>query len=444
MGIDFSIKNFFYPAGIYRLKQTLDKTQWLPRGELLEYQEQRLAVIVNQAYNHIPYYRRLFKELGVTPADIRHVNDLKKLPLLSKSTVCERNADFIADNAKRYHPVVYSTSGTSGVPMRIHLDRDSRILEFIYYWRYWGWAGYRLGDRFAELRGSFFMHSNNDALLLWQPHVRRLVLNNSQISSSRVKEVAGAIRKYRPKFLKGMASILYFLALNFKQAGVTDISFQAVFSNGEVLTPQYRAMIEQVFDCPVLDSYGHMESAVAISQCMEGGYHINSDYGILEFEDPRPSENEATMVGRAVGTSLYNHVMPFIRYEVGDDIEFFAEDKTCPCGRTLPLVKVIHGRSDDMIITPDGRVVITLYVLMKFGAKLRFAQFIHESPAVLHVNVVPGEMWADGDNDEMLRYMKELTGKEMDVRVHRITRDDLITDPSGKTRTVISYVKQQV
>ena len=442
MAIDFRIRDFFYPVEIYRLNRTLKKTQWLSRDELLVYQERRLAVILDQAYNHVPYYRRLFKGLGLTPADIRCVDDLKKLPILSKNTVRRGGADFIADNAKRYRPITYNTSGTSGVPMQIQLDRGARILEFVYYWRHWGWAGYKLGDRFAELRTYLFLGSDSDAVSLWQPRLRGLMLNSSQLSLSRVKEMAEAIRRYRPKFLKGMAATLYFMALSFKQAGITDISFRGIFSTGEVLTPQYRVMMEQVFGCPVLDSYGHMEGAVAISQCMEGGYHINSDYGLLEFDDPRPSGDGPAMVGRAVGTSLYNLAMPFIRYDMGDDIEFLPETEICSCGRTLPLVKVIHGRHDDIIITTDGRLVTNMFVLPELVDGIRFAQFIQESPTVLHVNVVPGETWTEGKSEKLFSYVKKLAGKEMAVRMHQITQDDIITDASGKTRAVISYVKK--
>ncbi len=443
MAIDFRVRDFSYPVGIYRLKRLLDKTQWFAKDELLAYQERRLTAVLEQAVKHVPYYRRLFKELGLTAADIRHVDDLKKLPILSKDTVCNAEKDFIADNAKRYRPVIYSTSGTSGVPLRIHLDKSARILEFVYYWRHWSWAGYRLGDRFAELKTCFFLDRDNEAVSMWQPHLRGLMLNGSRLSFARAGEIAGAIRRYRPKFLKGMAATLYFLALIFKQAGITDISFKSIFSTGEMLNPRYRALMEQVFNCPVLDSYGHMEGAVAVSQCMEGGYHINSDYGLLEFEDPKPSANGTTMTGRAVGTSLYNLAMPFIRYDVGDDMEFSPETGTCPCGRTLPLVKAIHGRSEDIIVTPDGRLVTAMFVLPELIRGIRFAQFVQESPTVLRVNVITGEEWTYGERDKLSRYLAQFAGKEMVIGINQITPEDIIRDASGKIRTVISCVEPQ-
>jgi len=87
MAIDFRIRDFFHPIGIYKLRRTLEHTQWLPAGDLSAYQEHRLAVIINQAYSHVPYYRQLLNKLGLRPSDIRSMDDLKKLPLLTKDTV---------------------------------------------------------------------------------------------------------------------------------------------------------------------------------------------------------------------------------------------------------------------------------------------------------------------------------------------------------------------
>jgi len=443
MAIDFRIRDFLYPAGLCRLRRTFERTQWLADGELRAYQEQRLALVVGHAYARIPYYRRLFQKLGLSPSDIGGINDLKKLPTLSKDGVREAGADLVAEDARRYHPVLYRTSGTSGMPVRIHLDRSANILEFVYYWRHWNWAGYRLGDRFAELGSLFFLNREHlsEAAFSWQPHLRRLMLNSGRLAVRYVDEMAGAIRKCRPRFLKGTASSVYFLALCMKEAGITDISFKAVFSTGEGLTPQYRQLLRTVFDCPVLDSYGHMERTVAISQCMHGGYHVNSDYGLLEFDDLRPLNGEKMVLGRAIGTSLYNMAMPLIRYEVGDDIEIFAETRNCPCGRTLPLVKAVHGRGEDTIVTPDGLYVTSMFIVPELTDGARLVQFIQESESRLHVNIVPGPEWEDPKKQKLAHYVRKLVGATMDLSFDCVTMDDIVTDPSGKIRTVISRIK---
>ena len=443
MAIDFRIRDFFYPYDIYQLRQTFEETQWLSPEELQAYQENRLALTINHAYNHVPYYRRLFEKTGLRPQDIQKAADLKKLPLLSKDTVRKEGKKLVADNAGRYRPVSYKTSGTTGTPIEFYLDKSARILEFVYYWRHWSWAGYRLGDRFAELGSFYFLNRDrlNDAVSSWQPHLRRLMLNSGQIAVSRVRELAQAIRKYRPKYLKGAASTVYFLALCLKEAGINDLSFKAIFSVNEVLTPQYRSMAESVFHCPVLDSYGHMEGTVAISQCLEGGYHINSDYGIMEFNNINTSADGGTLLGQAVGTSLYNLAMPLIRYDVGDNIELFAEPQTCRCGRTLPLVKLVHGRSEDTIVTPEGRFITSMFIVPEFTKGIRFVQFVQESKTDLHINVVPEKEWDARQEDKLTHYVTKLIGTGMRAHIHKVTQDDIITDASGKIRSVISCVK---
>ena len=161
MAIDFRVRDFFHPVAIARLRRLLERTQWLGPDELRAYQEERLTAIISQAYRHVPYYRGVMVESGLTPPDIKHVADLRKLPRLSKDVLRREGPAFLADNAARYGPIPCTTSGTSGSPLRFYLDRGANILEFVYYWRHWSWAGYRLGDRFAELGSQYFLARNS-------------------------------------------------------------------------------------------------------------------------------------------------------------------------------------------------------------------------------------------------------------------------------------------
>ena len=180
---------------------------------------------------------------------------------------------------------------------------------------------------------------------------------------------------------------------------------------------------------------------MAISQCLEGGYHINSDYGIMEFNNINTSADGGTLLGQAVGTSLYNLAMPLIRYDVGDNIELFAEPQTCQCGRTLPLVKLVHGRSEDTIVTPEGRFITSMFIVPEFTKGIRFVQFVQESKADLHINVVPEKEWDARQEDKLNYYVTKLVGTSMRAHIHKVTQDDIITDASGKIRSVISCVK---
>jgi phenylacetate-CoA ligase len=443
VSIDFKIKDFAYPLSIWSLRRTLERTQWLPPDELEAYQLERLRRIIDHAWRNVPYYRLLFEEHGLNPSDLQSLEDLKKLPLLTKDDARRAGSSLHAKNAYRYLPKPQTTSGTTGRPLKFLLDKDSNALEFVYYWRHWNWAGYRLGDRVADINTGYFLRRPHlkDAVSRWQPHLRRLVLNSARLSERGVREMAAAVRRHRPSCIKGMASTLYYLSVCLEAAGIHDLEFKAAFSTGEVLSDGWRKKIVSALGCPVLDSYGHMERTVAICECPSGGYHLNSDYGVLELTGERSSEAFGTVIGRSVGTSLYNLAMPLIRYDIGDLIEMQKEPSRCHCGRTLPLVKSIRGRTQDVIKTPDGRYLTAVFILPEFVSGIGFAQFVQKSADELEILVIPTEEWNSSERDRLQSYASRLLGPEMRLNIHTATPADIASDPSGKQPVVISAPK---
>ena len=442
MAIDFRIRDFAYPLSILKLKRTLDEVQWLSPEELEAYQNRRLRAIIRHACANVPYYNRLFAQHGVRPDRIRSVGDLPTVPTLGKEQIRNAGARLHARWGMRFLPRTCTTSGSTGESLRFLLDKHANTLEFVYYWRHWGWAGYRLGDSFAEISTTSFLLRPEaaSAPAQWQPHLNRLLLNGTKISTRYVRDMAQALRRHRPKFLKGLASALFFFCRCLAEAGIDDLRFKAVFSTGEVLSSSYRKEITSVLQSPLLDSYGHMERTVAISQCLEGGYHVNSDYGVMELVDPIPAPDGDGTIWSAVGTSLYNKAMPLIRYQTGDMIETFKDPTPCGCGRSLPLVKAIHGRVEDVIVTPDGRYITAIFILPEFVAGIGMVQFVQETENRLTVLLVPDQEWNDVQRHKLVVVAGQLLGADMQVRIQTVRPSEIITDPSGKRRVVISHL----
>ena len=441
MPIDFRVRDFAYPIGMLRLRRFFEKSQWLPREELRAYQEQRLRDIIHQAYYQVPYYQRLFDERGLTPRDIQKVADLAKIPLLSREAVRASFDELRANNARCHRPAVAETSGTSGTPLRFLVDKPANMLEFVYYWRHWSWAGYRLGDCWAHVRYEFFVRQKETARKPWhfQRHTRRLYLNSLLISREHIAEFARALRKYRPRFIHSRPSNLYCIALFLREKRLDDITFQAVFSGGETITPEHREMIETTFSCKVLDSYGHMERCVAVSQCPQGGYHHNSEYGVLELADPR-NTNDGGVMGRVVCTSLHKMAIPFLRYQIEDFLELYEDERQCPCGRTLPLVKAVHGRRRPVIMTPAGRPITTLFGPFSKVEGVRRFQVVHEKPALLIVRLVRGKNFTSNSEEGLKFWLRVFIGDGMDFRLDYISEGDLERDELGIVQPVISHV----
>ncbi len=445
MAIDFRLRDFAYPLTIVSLRRQLERSQWLPPDELRHEQDQRLRQTIAHAYAQVPFYRRLLDERGLRPTDFESAQDLSRLPVLDKATVRDQASNFHARNSWKHLPKPHQTSGTTGSPLSFLLDKRSNSLEFAYYWRHWSWLGFRLGDPVGELGTKHFLTRPAlvDREFHWQAPLRRLMLNANRLQADSVRVMVSALRARRVRFLKGLASALYFFAQCVEEAGES-LPLQGVFSTGEKLTPAFRRRIESVLGCRVLDSYGHMERTVAIAECPQGGYHVNDDYGVLELldpsPDPSPSSPPGTTIARAVGTSLYNRAMPLIRYDIGDHIELRPSCSPCPCGRTLPLVQGVRGRAQDVVVTPDGRVATALFILPELVEGVGFAQFLQERRNRLEVRVVPSIGWNERQQQALLGHLHHALGDSIEVELALIDPKDVVQDPSGKRPVVVSAV----
>jgi len=254
------------------------------------------------------------------------------------------------------------------------------------------------------------------------------------------------MRKYRAQFLKGIASALYYFALFFKEEGIHDIWLEGIFSTGEMLLPYQRKTIEEVFHCRVHDSYGHMERTVAISECPEGGLHINPEYGVLELVERTPSATRngdgQVYTAKVVGTSLHNFSMPLLRYEVGDLVEVDEYPDVCACGRAMPRVRRINGRQEDVLVLPDGRVVTTLFIVFDKVPGIAQGQVIQEEPNRLRVRLVRTPVYTDQSEEAFLHYLRRFIGPDMRVQLEYLSHGALRRDTPGKFRTIISRIRK--
>ena len=147
---------------------------------------------------------------------------------------------------------------------------------------------------------------------------------------------------------------LRLLAEAVKKNYIQDINPKVVFGTSELLDPETRKYINSVFDVEMIDHFGCVELNRTAWECSEhAGYHIDVDAVIMEFIENGENVSSGER-GEIVYTGLYNYAMPLIRYRIGDI--GIPSDESCPCGRGLPLMKLIEGRSDSFMQVPDGRI----------------------------------------------------------------------------------------
>jgi phenylacetate-CoA ligase len=451
MGLDFRLKDFAYPLSILRLKREFERHQWGSAELLRDYQLARLKATVAHSYQNVSFYRRMFDERGLNPNDIRSISDIRFLPLLTKEMVRLNSDSLVAHDAPRYSPTSIKTSGTSGSQLHFLMDKNSNVLEFVFYWRFWAWAGYRLGDRFAELSAQHFTPSGRgprNGIADYSPLTRRVMVNSLLISLAHRDEYISLFKQFKPRFLKGLPSNLYMLALIFGSKNTHGVALQAVFSQGENLTALQRHVIEETFRCKVFDHYGHMERTVAITQCEQGTYHVHEDYGLLELLEPssipEDGDAETESMREIVGTGLHNCAMPLLRYRTGDLVRVKQAGHRCKCGRTFACIENIVGRSSDVVITPDKRAITALYVALDRTAGLDMGQIVQDGIDHLTLRLALSETAdAKAVTAVLLQNVREFVGDRMRLDVEMLTADEIRGDRRTKFKSIVSHIKPE-
>ena len=444
MPIDFRIRDHLSPLALVRLSRSMARLERADPAELRAYQAARLREVLGHAAHHVPFWRERFAEADFDPRSVRGPEDLARLPLLDRELVRGAGDALRSSALAAGRMRARRTSGTTGRPLTVWAEPRADTLEFCYYRRAWGWAGFRLGAVFLELGGHHFLAPGRDPdrLVHWQPVLRRLMVNTNRLSPRVMGEVRAAVARHRPRFLKGLPSALEHLAGCVAEDGRGPLGFRALFSGGEVVTPRTRLTVERAFDARLFDSYGHMEQTMAASQCEEGRYHVHGDYGVLELHDVRPGP-DGRPIGDVVGTGLHNRAMPLVRYTVGDLAEVDRQPAPCPCGRTLPTIGPILGRRVDVVRTPDGRALTALSTAFDGTSGVQAMQVIQQQLDRVELRVVTDDSWSAAGRADLLARCARALGSGVRLELREVQEQELRRDVNGKLRPLIGLPAAQ-
>lgn len=407
--------------------RSLIKSQWYPFEKLQKLSEKKLHALLNHCYTNVPYYHQVFKNLRLKPDDIKTVEDLRKLPTLTKSMVRENFHRLIASNLSPKQLLLSSTSGSTGEPLRFINDSVSLLWINAAVLRSFYWAGFRRFDKLVNVWG----FPSTKSIFPIKPWQRQMTISTFGANEQNMQGYLELIERFKPKGMRGYASSLYLLAqLNSK------VKLDFVVSTSETLFPHWRKLIQGKFDCGVFDNYSSREFMIA-SECEEHrGYHIACENLIVEIvrNDEHASTGE---IGKILITDLTRYGMPFIRYEIGD--MGVPSDEVCPCGRGLPLIKSIEGRTTDMVFTPDGKFVSGPAVTLIFkDLDIEWFQVVQKTRQKLIVKIVRGSKYrGDVDTRFILNRLKQYVG-DMKVEVKFV--DEIPPARSGKRHVVVSEV----
>jgi phenylacetate-CoA ligase len=401
------------------------ETQWWSREQLEELQLVRLQALLSHSYEHVPYYRRIFDERKLKPADFKSLDDLQLLPILTKEDVRQNLRELVAVNIDPNQLYFMMTGGTSGTPLGFYHQKDVTVPhEDAFMYRQWSWVGYNFGDPLVYLRRSTPLKHldkyGNPAWWDFNTDENSLVLSLFHLSEETFGEYVEKLRTFRPRFIQGFPSVLEMLSRYMIEHHITDVRPKAVLTECENLYPAQREAIHQAFACPVLAGYGHSERAVDAVECEQanGNYHVSMEYGILEITDEDGRRVPDGKSGFITGTGLDTHCMPFIRYQT-DDVGRVS-DEACACGRKSPLLVDIVGRwQHEVVITSDDKLVpvTSLNVHANTFQNVAQYQYYQERRGELIVRLVKLQDYTEADTQRILQVFNSKFRGKMDVKI---------------------------
>ncbi len=387
-----------------------------------------LRAMVDHAYARVPFYRTAWAAAGVHPTDLTKLEDLAHFPEVTKAALRADPTAFHSDRVDQTRVRVKRTSGSTGVPLTIHLDEPAAQWKAACTLRSDEWSGYRLGQRVAKVWGNpEYRHDGYRGRLRNALLDRAVYLDTRHVTDDRIERFVKAVRRHRPGLVFGHAHSLYLVALKLRKLGVDDIRPNGVISTAMPLHGFQRAAIEAVFGVPVTDRYGCEEVSLIASQCeRHAGLHVAAESVLTEVGPD----------GHLLVTDLVNLAMPLIRYRVGDVV---TPGGACGCGRGLPVLAGVTGRDADYVLLPDGGLVSGISLTENFALLIPGAaqvQVVQVSLTRLTIRMVADDGFTDGSRRKVAELVRDTFGPTVKHDLELVAA--IPQEASGKYRFCVS------
>ncbi len=427
---------FYFLYYLWKLR----KAQRLTSSELEELQNRKLRAIVKHAYETVPYYYNLFNAISLKPTDIKTKEDLVKIPITYKKTLQKLPiSERVAKGVDISKCIKCRTSGSTGEPLDVLLSKRELSYRIAMQTRIYG---LNLMDKKVNILGREPLPPEGSPVTIFgrlKKYLNRLRLWRRYYFSllDEPGEIVSKLLEIKPNVIETQPSTLRLLCKFVREKNITGISPRSIFTRAELLSREDRNQIETVFGVKLTDLYGIIEFGIVAWECEKHqGYHINSDVVLVEAVKDNQQVYEEE--GETVCTDLINYTMPFIRYGIKDVVILSKEKHNC--GRNLPLIKLIEGRSTDFITLASGRILSPLVLTSTFQKIGEISQYklVQENINAFDVQIVKGQNFKGSTTEEVENELREILGSEARINVNIVS--EIPREKSGKVRPIESKV----
>lgn len=412
--------------------QFLNDSQWWSKNELVEYQNRNFLELFQYASANVPFYQNLYKSKGIRSSDIQSLDDITRLPVVTKEMLRSAGKDQIIGIPYQNRNILrFRSSGSTGSPFEYFMCHKSYSLKYAAGIRGWGWMGYQLGDKYAKL-------SQNER----QTKLKKLqdVLNRNvyifipDLKEDNIKAVLAKLNQTKPPFIRCYPDPLVFIADYIAKKGSLNFKPKAINSTGNILTPEARNKIETAFQCPVYDSYSVEGSALFYQVQGETCYLGAAEQAVTEIMNGN-TEVSPGEEGQHITTDLHNYAMPFIRYNTGDRLVKGIQKEYS--GRNLISVEKIVGRDSDVLITPEGnRLIVHLFTIyFEYIESIISFQVEQTKSDTFIFRFVVTKDFSKETESKIRSYWQPKIGKNSKLHIESV--DKIPAMPSGKRRFLI-------
>lgn len=417
--------------------RALERSQYLSPAAISALQLSKLQRYLTRIGSTVPYYQRLFKTLAFDPTALRSVDDLSVLPLLDKASIRANSEEMKATGASGLKR--FNTGGSSGEPLIFYLGNERISHDVAAKRRATRWWGVDLGDPEIVVWGSPIELGAQDRVRQLRDRLFRTeLLSAFEMSQDNLDGFVSHIQRRRPKMLFGYPSSLALLADHARKQNqrLDNLGIRVVFVTSERLYEHQRQTIEAVFGCPVANGYGSRDAGFIAHECPAGSLHISAEDMVVEIVDNDGKVLPVGESGEIVVTHLATSEFPFLRYRSGDIGSLSSEP--CRCGRGLPVLASVEGRSTDFVTAADGTVLhglALIYVLREIPGVESF-RIVQESLQHTRVELVTARQDRSDLQQAIETPFRQRLGQNVTITIDYV--EAISREKSGKYRYVVS------
>ena len=315
----YKLKRQRFNDDFYKILDFLNSTQGWSKEQIRSYKEEHIFKILEQAYNHCPYYRKKYANAGLSPSDFKQLGDLQKFPILTKEEIRENWLGLVANNIPQKDLILFNTSGSTGKALDFYWTKYSAA----YYWavdqRYKNRFGFDLGKACINFSGRPIVPISTSRPPFWRYDraLNRYFINMHQLNEQKIRDIVNWINLKRIEMFIGYPSIMTTFANELMNVGMAlDFPPKHIFTGAEKLYENQKSILQTVFkDVQIHELYSFSEQAAIATHCTHSVYHEDFEIGHMELDQAVPVENGRQ--GEILATGFANLGMPLSVIKMG-------------------------------------------------------------------------------------------------------------------------------